>query len=163
MIFWSNIHIIAAHEIFNTNRKHDNVPSPVISSAYSDNKLLKRQKRIVVFRPLFVYKQQQKEKQKQREKWKDQQQFNQQQYPSNYEHQYYQQYLQNYYQQYYQNFNQQQLEPKYPYYQAQYPNDGDAQSNDWNYNNGNSHEYDPYNNYYLQQQHTSTYYYPTHL
>lgn len=125
---------------------------------FQHNKILKRQKRVIVFRPLHVYRQQQKEKQKYKEKWKAQQQLNQQQYQSIYEQQYYQQYLQNYYNQfassagYYQN-----NQPNYAYTEQVDPYSiiGDEQSN--YYNTGN----DQYYNYYTPHQHTSSGYYPT--
>lgn len=157
LIYWSNIHnTVAAHSVI-INRNHYSKND----NKMLDNKLLKRQKRVIVFRPLFVYKQQQKEKQekqKMREKWKVQQQHQQQQYQSNYQQQYYQQYLQNYYNQFpssgglYQHYNQ----PNYPYPHAdQYSNVGNEQSNNWNYNNGE------YNNYFTPHQHTSSCYSPT--
>lgn len=164
IINWSNVlNNVAVHSVVvNSNHHHitdDIDPSPQILSddRINDNHhLLNRQKRVLVFRPLFVYKQQQKEKQKMREEWKIKQELQ-----SNYEQQYYQQYLQNYYNQfastsgYYQNYNQ----PNYPYVQPiqnAYSNVDDEQFNYWN---TGSEQYDQYYNPY---QHTESYYnYPS--
>lgn len=165
LLCWSNFHnnvfIVAVHSVAIDSNHHLNVGSDdpsmqIISDQLTDNHSLKRQKRVLVFRPLFVYKQQQKEKQKMREIWEAQQELNQQQYQSNYEQQYYQQYLQNYYDQfapsagYYPNYNQ----PNYPFNEPSdpYSSVNDEQSNYWIYNP---------NNYYNPYQHadsSSSYY-----
>lgn len=154
LIYWSNIYNkVAVQSVIINNNQYLNTDSDpslrVISDdEISDTNLLKRQKRVLVFRPLFVYKQQQKEKQKMREKWKAQQQLHQQQYQSNYEQQYYQQYLQNYYNQFPPSY--QYNQPNYVEQEFPYSNTGDEQSNYWTSSTGNY----LYNNYYTPHQHT---------
>lgn len=169
LICWSNFHNkVAVHSVVISSNHHLNVHSEpsslpsILTDEITDNHLLKRQKRVLVFRPLFVYKQQQKEKQKMKQKWETPQELHQQQYQSNYEQQYYQQYLQNYYSQfasstgtgYYQNYNQ----PNYPYVPADtYSNGNDEHTNYWNYSTDN----EQYDNYYDPYQHTENCYYPS--
>lgn len=172
LIAWSNFHNhVAVHSVvISSNHPHINAVNndpllQILSDDKSiDNHSLNRQKRVLVFRPLFVYKQQQEEKQKRREKWKAEQELQQQQYQTNYEQQYYQQYLQNYYSQftsssaggYYHNYNQ----PNYPYpaapTQNTYSNVDDGQLSYWNYNTDS----DSYDNYYNPYQHSQSCYYP---
>lgn len=160
LIYWFHNKVAVDSVVINNNNylNTDSDPSLQIISddKLSDNHLLKRQKRVLVFRPLFVYKQQQKEKQMMREKWKAEQQLYQQQYQSNYQQQYYQQYLQNYYNQftsssgYYQQYNQ----PNYVEQEDLYSNTGNEQSNYWSYSTGN----DLSNSYYTPHQHTASCY-----
>ncbi len=170
-MYWSDFHNrVAVHSVVvnSNNQLHvDNNPSIAnlpIDGEIGDNHLLNRQKRVLVFRPLFVYKQQQKDKQIMREKWKAQQELQQQQYQSNYEQQYYQQYLQNYYNQftssagYYQNYNQ----PNYPYVEPINTNANiDDQFNYWSYNTDNGQQYDQYHNPYQHTASSSYYQSPT--
>ncbi|KAG4076900.1 hypothetical protein HA402_015887 [Bradysia odoriphaga] len=137
LVNWTNFQTKVAVDcvVINSSNQLTDDPSllPTADSELNNNQSLERQKRILVFRPLLVYKQQQKEKQEMRDKWKAEQELHhqqQQQYQSNYEQQYYQQYVQNYYNQfpspngYYQTYSQ----PSYGYVEPQ----NTQQSNYWN-------------------------------
>lgn len=154
LIYWSNFHSkVAVHSVeINSNHQLNLNSDPSLQLLPTDDKIfdnhsLKRQKRVLVFRPLHVYRQQQKEKQTIREQWKAEQELYQQQYQSSYEQQYYQQYLQNYYNQF---------APFNGYYQPNYayvePIHSSVDGEQLNYNTGNY--YTPHH------QHTASYYYP---
>lgn len=165
LVSWSNFHNqVAVHSVVIDSKinklnidSNPTLPISSIDDKITDNHLLKRQKRVLVFRPLHVYKQQQKEKEEKRNKWKQQHELQQQQYQSNYEQQYYQQYYQNYYNSlagYYQNYNR----PNYVFVEPVNTISTDDDEQYWNSWNHNNEQYDHYHNPY---QHTESCYFPS--